>query len=187
MRVIVIFTVVVLAVVLYLIRKAKHRREQEPNPTRTVEVPKWVGTFIGIGMVLAFLGLGLWMVYMGVVGRTPAATMKPGEAKILMLLGVLFAFGGIQVAVSVIWGGNPPKMVDRIMKSLFLVFLGLPFIAIPILDPGGISSSVSVNKSVVHATKGSTVGAVVFMVVGVLCLVGAVWPWRWWKKRRTDE
>ena len=189
MRVIVILTVAVLAVVLYLIRNARRTRDQEPKrrfiqTNRIVGAPQWVGTLIGIGMGLLFLGLGIWMVYMGVIGRSPAATMPPAKAKIILMMGVLFAFGGIQAAVKVILGDNLPKMVDRIMLSLFLVFLGIPFIAIPILDPGGISSSVSVNETVMHTSKGSSVGTVVFMVVGVLCLVGAFWPWRWWKKNR---
>lgn len=66
------------------------------------------GTLIGIGMGLLFLGLGIWMVYMGVVGRSPAATMPPAKAKIILMMGVLFAFGGIQAAVKVILGAFWP-------------------------------------------------------------------------------
>lgn len=56
--------------------------------------------------------------------------------------------------------------------------------AIPILDPGGIESSVSVNGTITLTGQGSSVGAVVFMVAGILCQIGALWPWRWWKRNR---
>jgi hypothetical protein len=179
----------ILASVWYLIFRRKKTGAREPVRTaipisRTIELPQWAGVLIGMAMALLFLGLGIWMIHMGVVRHSPAEKWSPGQAKIVILMGVLFAFGGIQAAVKVIWGNSLSKTVDKIMLSLFLVFLGLPFITIPIFDPGGISSSTSINGMVVHEAKGSSVGAVVFMLVGVLCLVGALWPWRWWKKNR---
>lgn len=151
---------------------------------KTVELPRWAGVGIGVAMAFLFAGLGLWMIHMGVVGHSPAEEWSPGEAKIVILMGILFAYGGLVAMVGVIWGDRLPPIANRIVLSLFLVILGLPFLAIPILDPGGISSSVSVNRTVVHTTQGSSVGAVVFSAVGVLCMAGAFWPWRWWRKRR---
>jgi len=172
MEVIILLTVVVLAVLLYLIRRGG-------LATTTVEVPKWVGPLIGIGMATPFLGLGISLVYMGVAGRTPAGALRPGEAKSLSLFGMAFAFGGIQAAISVICGGKPSQTVQRITNSLFLVFLGLPFIATGILNRAGIS--VSILDLPVHGPIASLVGAIGFIAGGFLCLVAAFWPWRWWK------
>ncbi len=153
------------------------------STTRTVELPRWVGMIMGLGMALLFLGLGIWIMYMGMVGHSPAETWSPGQAKGALFLGILFAYGGLQSLVLVIGGNRLPAVVRKIMLSLFLVVLSLPFIVIPIVDPGGISSSTSINGTVVYEAQGSSAGAVVFMIAGILCLFGAFWPWRWWKKK----
>lgn len=178
-----------LASLLYVIFGRKKTGECDPVRTiapvaRTVKLPRWAGVLIGIAMALLFLGLGIWMILMGAVGHSPAEEWSPGKAKIMMLMGLLFVCGGLPAMVAVIGGDKLPRIVSRIMLSLFLIFLGIPFIAIPILDPGGISSSTSINGIVVHEARGSSGGAAVFMLVGVLCLVAAFWPWRWWKKNR---
>ncbi len=155
-----------------------------PRPwVQNRELPRWAGVSIGLGMALLFLGLGIWIIYMGMGGHSPAETWTAGQAKVVAVMGMLFTYGGVICLVQMICRGNPPPLLNKIMRSIFFVFLGLPFVLIPILDPGGISSSSSVNGFVVHKTQGSSVGAVVFMITGVLCLVAAFWPWRWWKKR----
>lgn len=174
-----------LASLLYLALGRKHSaRSSFRAAPRTVELPRWAGLAIGLAMAGLFLGLGAWLIHMGHMGHSPAQQWSPGEGKIVMLMGLLFAYGGLACAVRILWGERIPPIVDRILLSLFLVVLGLPFIAIPLLDPGGISSSVSVNGAVVHSAKGSSAGAVVFMAAGILCLAGALWPWRWWKRRK---
>ena len=176
-----------LASLLYLLfrwKKPEGRKtfRTTASAARTVELPRWAGMLIGMAMALLFLGLGIWMIRAGAVGHPSAGVRSPGQGTIMILAGLLFACGGLQAMVAVLWGDRLPKIAGRIMLSLFLFFLGLPFIAVPILDPGGISSSVSINGAVVHRAGGSSVGAVVFLLVGIGCLVGAFWPWRWWKK-----
>jgi hypothetical protein len=174
MEVMILLTVVVLAVILYLIRRGG------VAAALTVEVPKWVGSLVvGIGMAVPFLGVGIGMVCMGFDGRSPAGTMRPGEAHCLSLFGVAFAFGGIYAAIRVIWEGRLAPKVQRFVNSLFLVFLGVPIIATGLLDRASIRTSIF--DLPVHGPVGSSAGAVGFLVAGLLCLVGAFWPWRWWK------
>lgn len=160
-----------------------------PNPQsgkRTTEIPRWASLLIVMAMALSFVGSGIWMIRTGWVGHTPTVELSPQQAKIPMLIGFEFVCGGLAIVVAAIWGARFPPIMARISTSLFLVALGLPAIAIAILDPGGISSSTSINGAFVHVTKGSAVGAVVFLVSGLLCLFGAFWPWRWWKKNRKN-
>lgn len=172
---------------LYLIFKRKKTGDSSvlssSSTARTVELPRWAGILIGLGMAFLFLGLGVWIIRMGIAGRSPAETWTSGQATGALLMGILFAYGGLQSMILVIWGNRLPQIAHKIMLSLFLVVLGLPFIAIPIVDPGGISSSTSINGLVVHKTQDSSAGAVVFMAAGILCVFGALWPWRWWKKK----
>jgi len=166
----------------YRARKAAAEPFSTVRSNQSRELPMWAGVLIGVCMILIFLGLGIWMIYMGIIGETLAEELAPNEAKILILVGMLFAFGGIMGLVMAIFNGNPPPILNKIVLSLFLLFLGLPFIAIPILDPDRISSSASAGGFVIHESQGSSFGAVVFMLAGLGCLVGAFWPWRWWKK-----
>ena len=170
----------------YLLFRRKKAGDPPARPpgttTRTVELPTWAGMTIGVGMALLFLSLGAWVIHMALIGHSPAETWTPGEAKGALFVGILFAYGGLQSLVLVIGGNRLPPLAHSVMRSLFLIMLGLPFIVIPIVDPGGISSSTSINGVAIHGKQGSTTGAVVFMAAGILCLAGALWPWRWWKK-----
>ncbi len=165
--------------------RARKKAAEPPSPmgsSQNKELPRWAGLLIGFGMISLFLGLGTWIIYMGIVGESPAEKLSPSQSRIVICMGMLFAFGGIFGLVQAIFNGNPPPLLNKIMMSLFLLFLGLPFIAVAIFDPGGITSSSSVGGLVVHESKGSSIGAVVFMLAGTGCLFGALWPWRWWKK-----
>ena len=178
----------VLGILWWLIFKSKKKAEPYVPPyapvqrAQTKELPRWAALLIGFGMLLLFLGLGIWMIYMGMVGHSQAEKWNPNQSKIVICMGMLFVFGGLMGLMQAIYNGNPPSLLNKIILSLFLVFLGLPFIAVAIFDPGGIHSSASVGGFVVHESKGSPMGAVVFMLVGIGCMVGAFWPWRWWKK-----
>ncbi len=153
------------------------------RPGQSKELPTWAGILIGILFSMVFLGIGVWSLYMAYIGRSPAAVFSHNDKIFMVLFGMMFSYGGIMALVTVGFGGKLPPILQRIMLSLFLFFLGLPFIVIPIIDPGGISSSSSINGHVINETKGSSVGAVVFMLVGIGSMIGALWPWRWWKKR----
>lgn len=150
---------------------------------RPVELPRWVGLLLGIAIGLLFVALGAWLIHMGIAGRTPAQLLRPPECKIVMLLGVLFGFGGLQTVVMLVGGDRIPQVVQQFIRSLCLVVLGLPFLAVAILDPRGITSSTSIGGLKVTASQGSLTGAIVFVLVGLACLVAALWPWRWWKQR----
>jgi hypothetical protein len=172
------------ASLLYLVfrRKTSDRHSDDVPRTRTIVLPEWGSILVGALMGLLCLALGAWIIHMGMIGHSPAETWSPGESKVVLCMGLLFAYGGVQTLILSIGGARIPKVVHKIMLSLFLIILALPFIAAPIFDPGGITSSSSINGLVIHEQKGSVVGAVVFMMAGVLCVVGALWSWRWWKK-----
>lgn len=170
----------------YEARQAKKKAAELHTSKRSgqaKEAPLWVGIFIGILFVVVFLGIGLWSLYMAYAGRSPAEVFSRNDRIFALLFGMAFSYGGVSALVGLILKGNIPPLLQRIWLSLFLFFLGLPFIVIPIIDPGGISSSTSVGGFEVSHKQGSSMGAVVFMLCGIGCMTGAFWPWRWWRKR----
>lgn len=147
------------------------------------ELPRWASVLIVMALLLLFVWVGTSLIHWGCVGHSPVKKLSPGQAKIAILAGVLFAYPAIVGMVVLIWGGRCPPVVERIGGALFLVVLGLLFLAIPFFDPSGISCSASVDATVRHPVEGSSAGSAVFMAFGIGCLAGAFWFWRRWKRK----
>jgi hypothetical protein len=140
-----------------------------------------VGTLLG-ALVLA---LGLWIVRMGNDGRTPAEPIRPESVPGFILMGILFAWGGIQTIILSLGGSRLPRWVHALLLSIFLIVLGAPFVVIGIMDPAGISGSASLCGIPLYHSQGGLSGRIVFVGAGsiVLALVPFVWRWQLAKKR----
>ena len=82
-----------------------------------------VGALIGV----AVLAMGVWIVRMGLEGRTAAETLKPEEVPGFILFGVLFVWGGVQTILLSLVGRRLPRWAHAIMITVFLFVVGLPF------------------------------------------------------------
>jgi len=129
------------------------------------------GKLIACLIGLACLGIGLYVVYMGLEGRTPVEKLKPREIPGVIAFGALFAWGGIQTIVLSVAGDRLPRWGHVILLSMFLVCLAAPFILSGILTPDQVKASVSVNSQKVIETGTGRIGQVVFVGAGILLLV----------------
>lgn len=123
-------------------------------------------------MCIPFLGIGFWR-------------LRAGGSD--LIFGAFFAFGGLWglcFALAHAWE-RTPNIVYACLWSVFLLILGGPFLHSGIDHPEQIQGSLSITGSgadVLH--KGaSTLGGIVFILVGITCFGAIPLVWRGYIRR----
>ncbi len=143
------------------------------------------GRIFGVLFGALVLALGLWIVRMGYDGKTLAEGIKPEMIPGFILMGVLWAWGGVQTIVLSLGGSKLPRWVYALMFSIFFILLGAPFVVFGIMAPDSISGSVSLGPIPLCHSQGGVVGRIVFVGGGSILVALAPYIWRWFlaKKR----
>ncbi|MEI8122368.1 MAG: hypothetical protein WCI20_09970 [bacterium] len=141
-----------------------------------------VGLIIACVMCIPFLAIGIWGLRRGCSAWT--LSKDPQGDVLIWAFFALAGLWGLLFALAHAWE-NCPNAVHACLWSFFLLILGSPFLYVGITRPEQIQGTVTITGlgADVSHTAGSTLGGVVFVLVGVACFGAIPFVWRGFMKR----
>jgi hypothetical protein len=123
-----------------------------------------------VGRIVSLLAIGLggWLLFMAWRGASPEEVLDPAGRLIFGIFGLLLGAPGLCMLIHTFMpDGRFRKLLEAAGSSSSLFLAGLTFFMVGILKPSEIGSTLSIGGHAIPVLSGISIGAIVFVLVGI--------------------